>query len=137
MDRRIEERERFTDSNVELLPGVHKVTTSERSVTVKIVGADGRQREYHSMDSVPPEIRSQIEALEAEPMRGDEASMVETSRTENAIISKITRRKDITEFKITDASGVENIYHSLEEVPAEVRAAIAEAEAKLRDQTRY
>ena len=33
-------------------------------------------------------------------------------------------------YKIVDGSGVERIYHSLEEMPPEIREAIAKAEGK-------
>ncbi len=46
------------------------------------------------------------------------------------IVSVAIRRKNISVYKIVDESGVERIFHSLEEMPPEIRAAIAEAEEK-------
>lgn len=111
-------------------PGSNVVT--KRSVTIKIVREGGEQHEYSSMEEVPPEIRSEIEALEKEVAheRGSELSVTETSQMGDAITSKIIRRKNISVYKIIDDSGVERTYHSLEEMPPDIRAAIAEAENK-------
>jgi hypothetical protein len=111
-------------------PGSNVVT--KKSVTIKIVREGGEQHEYSSMEEVPPEIRSEIEALEKEIAheRGSELSVTETSQTGDAITSKIICRKNISVYKIIDDSGVERTYHSLEEMPPDIRAAIAEAENK-------
>jgi hypothetical protein len=104
----------------------------EKSVTIKTVGEDGEQHEYSSMEEAPPEIRAEIETLEREAMqeKAKELSVTETSQRGNAITSKIMHRKDISVYKIVDESGVERVYHSLEEMPPEIRAAIAEAQNK-------
>jgi hypothetical protein len=104
----------------------------KKSVTIKTVGEDGEQHEYSSMEEVPPEIRSEIAAIEQEAAQesGNELSVTETSQTGNAFTSKIIHRKNISVYKIIDDSGVERTYHSLEEMPPEIRAAIAEAEEK-------
>jgi polysaccharide deacetylase 2 family uncharacterized protein YibQ len=84
------------------------------------------------MEEVPPEIRLEIETLEkeADQERDNELSVTETSQTGNAITSTIIHRKNISVYKIVDDSGVERTYHSLEEMPPEIRVAIAEAEKK-------
>jgi hypothetical protein len=104
----------------------------KKSVTIRTVGEDGQQKEYSSMEEVPPEIRSEIAALEKEAAqeRGNELSVTETSQMGNAITSKIIHRKNISVYKIIDDSGVERTYHSLEEMPPELRAAFAEAQKK-------
>ena len=101
-----------------------------KSVTIRTLGEDGQQHEYSSMEEVPPEIRSEIEALEKEAAqeKGSELSVTETSQEGNAITSKIIRRKNISVYKIIDDSGVERTYHSLEEMPPAIRTAVEEAE---------
>jgi len=101
----------------------------KKSVTIKTVGEDGEQHEYSSMEEVPPEIRSEIEAIQKEAAQevGSEFSVTEISQAGNAITSKTIHRKNISVYKIIDDSGVERTYHSLEEMPPEIRAAIAEA----------
>ncbi len=109
-------------------------TVVNKTVSIKTVGEDGQQHTYSSMDQVPPELRAEIEALEKEAaqQKGEELSVTERSQTGNAFTSKIIQRKSVSTYKIVDESGVERVYHSLEEMPPEVRAAIAEAENKLK-----
>lgn len=106
-----------------------------KSVTIRTVNEHGEEHEYSSMEEAPPEIRSEIEALEREAMqqKGEELSVAESSETGNAITSKIIHRKSVTVYKIVDESGVERVYHSLEEMPPEIRAAIAKAETNRGD----
>ncbi len=101
----------------------------KKSITIKTVGEDGEQHEYSSMAEVPPEIRLQLEALqkEAAQEKGSEVSVTEVSQAGNAITSKVTHIKNVSVYKIVDEHGVERVYHSLEEMPSEIRAAIAEA----------
>jgi hypothetical protein len=104
----------------------------KKSLTIKTVGEDGEQHEYSSIEEVPPEIRAEIEALEKEAAqeKGNELSVTETSQSGNAITSKIIHRKNVSVYKIIDASGVERTYHSLEEMPPEIREALGEWENK-------
>jgi hypothetical protein len=104
----------------------------KKSITIKTVGEDGEEHEYSSLEEVPPEFRAEIETLERDAMqaRGKELSVTERSQTGNAITSTIIHRKNVSVYKIVDESGVERVYHSLEEMPPEIRAAIAEAEDK-------
>lgn len=104
----------------------------QKSVKVKMVGEDGQEHEYSSMEEVPPEIRQKLETLEKEAMeeKGKEWSVTETAQSGNAITSSVIRRKEISVYKIIDESGVERVYHSLEEMPPEIRAAFAEAQGK-------
>jgi hypothetical protein len=84
------------------------------------------------MEEAPSEIRAEIEALEKEAAqdKGNELSVTETSQTGDAVTSKSIYRKNVSVYKIVDESGVERTYHSLKEMPPEIRAAIAEAEEK-------
>jgi len=110
-------------------PGANVV---KKSVSIKTVGEDGEQHEYSSMEEAPSEIRAEIEALEKEAAqdKGNELSVTETSQTGDAVTSKSIYRKNVSVYKIVDESGVERTYHSLKEMPPEIRAAIAEAEEK-------
>lgn len=101
----------------------------ETSVSIKTIGEDGEQHEYSSMDAVPPEIRAEIETLEREVAqeKGKELSVTETSQRGNTITKKVICRRDVSVYKIIDESGVERTYHSLEDLPPEIRAAITKA----------
>ena len=87
---------------------------------------------YSSLDEAPPEIRAEIEALEREALqqKGEELSVTERSQRGNALTSKTIHRKNVTVYKLVDESGVERVYHSLEEMPPEIRAAIAQADTR-------
>jgi hypothetical protein len=108
----------------------------KKSVRITTVSADGERHEYSSLEDVPPEIRLQMEALEKEGIqgKGSESSVVECTQTGNAITLKTTRRESLSVYKIVDESGAERIYHSPEEMPPEIRAAIADAERKPKDE---
>ncbi len=105
-------------------------TVVKRSMAIRTVDADGKEHQYSSMDQVPPEIRPQLEALEKEAaqQKGTEISITENSPQGNTLTSKTIR--NISVYKIVDESGVERTYHSLDEMPPEIRAAIEEAEKK-------
>src|SRR5207302_826963 len=108
-------------------------TVVRKSVRIKTVDEGGQVHEYSSIEQAPPEMRSQIEAVEKAAQEfGKELAVTETSQTGNAITSSIIREKNISVYKIVDESGAERVYHSLEEMPPEVRAAIADAEQKLK-----
>ncbi len=124
-------RELESPGQVEIRPGSNVV---KRSISIETVGTDGVPHQYSSMEEVPPELRSEIEALqqEAAQEKGSEVSVTETSQTGNAIKSNVIHSKKVSVYKIVDDSGVERTYHSLDEMPAEIRVRIAEAEKKLK-----
>jgi hypothetical protein len=108
------------------------VTTIDKSVTIETVGEDGERHVYHSMEELPPEIRSKLEALEAEAKdaKRKESFTTNTQQTGNSFTIKSVRRQEVSVYKIIDESGVDRTYHSLEEMPPEIRAAILEAGEK-------
>src|SRR6516165_11678071 len=89
----------------------------KRTVTIKTTDKDGQRHEYHSLDEVPEELRSQIEKLEWEGLKESLSSS-----SLNGLTSKIIGKKSISVFKVKDASGNERTYHSLDELPPEIRA---------------
>jgi hypothetical protein len=111
-----------------------QTTIMKKSVSITTTDADGTQHEYSSMEEAPPEIRSQLEALEkeADQQKGDAISITESSQQGSTFTSKVIQHKNISVYKIVDESGVEHTYHSLEEMPPEIRAAFEEAEKKTR-----
>ncbi|MGO8925934.1 MAG: hypothetical protein ACLQU3_03420 [Limisphaerales bacterium] len=94
----------------------------ENTVTIKGTDEAGQQHEYHSLDEVPPEVRAEIEAMKSVPWQ-------ETCRCSSADgrTTEIRSEKTRSTFKFTDASGTEHIYHSLEEMPPELRAGVEQA----------
>jgi hypothetical protein len=112
-------------------PGPHVLKFKTR-VTIATLDKDGNRHEYHSVDEAPVEMRSQIETLESEAMKEQvnplSAETLAQAAGKPGIISKLT----VSIFKSKDASGRERIYHSLDELPPEIRAAV-EAAKKKRD----
>jgi hypothetical protein len=86
---------------------------------------DGQHHEYHSLDEVPPELRKDIEKLESEALK--ESLQASSS---DGLTTRILSRKTASVFKVKDASGNERVYHSLEELPTEIRAAFEKAQKK-------
>jgi hypothetical protein len=104
----------------------------EKSVSIKIVDEEGREQVYASLEEAPPEIRSQLEELERQAVRepGKRSSTMEASRVGDVFTTKVVSEKNVSIYKIVDESGAEHTYHSLEEMPPDIRAAMEEAERK-------
>ena len=111
-------------------PNSETTTVVKETVSIRTTYPDGTQHEYSSMEQVPPEIRSQLEALEKEAaqQKGNEISISEKSAQGNTFTSKIIQQKNISMYKVVDESGVERTYHSLDEMPPEIRAAFEKGE---------
>jgi hypothetical protein len=101
-------------------PGSH-VIKSEKTVNIVTVDKDGNRHEYHSLNEVPLAMRSQFEKLESEVLK-DESKLftVETLKELKGSPGIISKKSSAT-YKIKDGSGEEHIYHSLDEVPPEMR----------------
>jgi len=91
----------------------------------QIKDATGQERIYHSLDEVPWEKRSQIEKLESDAMK--EADLLSSEALEQAKDSAGVSQKTISIYTVRDASGQERTYHSLEELPPDLRAMIENA----------
>ena len=102
------------------------IVNIKKTVTIKTMDKNGERHEYHSLDEVPPEMRAEFEKLESAVMKekGNSLSFTETSPTGNAITSGMIGKKSASLFKIKDASGNERIYHSLDELPPDVRGLV-------------
>ncbi|HTL18215.1 MAG TPA: zinc ribbon domain-containing protein [Patescibacteria group bacterium] len=94
------------------------VVKIKKTITIKTTDKDGQRHEYHSLDEAPPELASQIKKLESEALN---------QASKEALTSGIISRKTVTIFKVRDPSGKEHIYHSLDEMPSELRESVAKA----------
>lgn len=94
----------------------------QKTISIKTNDKDGRQHEYHSLEEVPQEIRTEIEKLESEALK-----KTLTTSSSDGLATTITSEKTFSIFKVKDASGNERVYHSLDELPPEVRKAIEQA----------
>lgn len=70
-----------------------------------VTNKKGERHVYHSLDELPPELRTTVQSALTDAMQG------KSSKT----------------FKVRDASGQERTYGSLEEMPAELRALVDRA----------
>jgi hypothetical protein len=94
-------------------PGPHTLVLN-RTESFKIISKQGEQKVYRSIDEVPPEYREDLVKLQAEVAKSPQG----------ATTSRFVVHKDRAEIKLRDASGNEQVYHSLEEMPPQWRALI-------------
>lgn len=99
------------------LVSVHK------TLSIKTTDPDGQKHEYHSLEEVPPELRDEIKKIESEALK-------ETFRTTSTegLTTKMVSKKSLSIYKIKDEAGNERVYHSLEELPPEIRKALEQPE---------
>jgi hypothetical protein len=88
----------------------------------------GQHHEYHSLKEVPPELRTEIEKLRPEDFKEDLSAP-----SSDGFTAKWISDKTISVFKVKDALGNEHTYHSLEELPPEIRAALEKAQNQAKD----
>jgi hypothetical protein len=116
------------------VPGLPRrpLVTFKKTVDIRATDKDGVKHEFHSLDEAPPELRAEIEKLESAVLGEMNAStsVTETLPEGNATKSHFIVKKNVSMYKIRDASGNERIYHSLEELPPEIRAAFEKARDK-------
>ena len=105
-------------------PGRHALKI-KKTVGIKTTDRAGVVRKYHSLDEAPPELRGEIEKLQSEELKADPSFA--TAEGNAPVIYSL---KNVTIFKVKDAQGNERIYHSLDELPPEIRAAIERARGK-------
>jgi hypothetical protein len=103
------------------------VITIKKTVSIKTTDKDGQRHDYHSMEELPPELRAEIEKMESEAVKEGLSS---SSSSSNDVTTKIVRKRTYSVFKVKDASGNEQVYHSLDELPSEIRAALEKAQQK-------
>jgi hypothetical protein len=115
-------------------PGPHVFTLNlNKKVTIKTVGRDGTRREYHSLAEAPLDLQQAVEKMqsELEQGKGDSISVeLPPEASGNTTRRKFFTKQSVSVFKIRDAKGQEQTYHSLEELPPEIRAAYEKAMKK-------
>jgi hypothetical protein len=121
-------REPLHLDNLENFESTAGANVVPNSVSIKVTGRDGVEREYSSLGEVPPDLRAEVESLqsEAEKEKGLETTFVKTSRLDEPFAVNVVHQKNVSLYKIIDESGAEHIYHSLDEMPPEIRAAVLE-----------
>lgn len=104
----------------------------KKTESFKIIGKSGEQHTYHSLAEVPPELRENCEKLEAQAMKELLSGQPSVDAPTPAQPGIITRRTSMV-IRIKDSTGKVQTYHSLDEMPPEVRAKFEKARAALGD----
>lgn len=103
-------------------------------VHIQITDESGQVHNYSSMDELPQEYRKAIESIEKKPSSKDgiDHSTTEVSQSGDIVMARTVEHRSSTQYKFKDESGREHLYHSLEEMPPELRDAViaAKKEAK-------
>ena len=133
-------------------PGDTETVSVDEVTLYQVMGADGRERTYHSLDEMPPKLRAQVEKAFAHkgqaqagghrhdsqsPPHKDAAALADAiDRASLAALDEIPpeTRHQFEEFaappkpgqkftfKFRGPDGQEHTYHSLDELPPDVRA---------------
>jgi hypothetical protein len=98
--------------------------TIKKTVSIKTTDKDGQRHEYHSLAEAPPELRGEVEKVESEALKQG----LSCSSSTDGLSTQITGTKKVSMCKVKDAYGHERVYHSVEELPPEIRAALERAE---------
>jgi hypothetical protein len=111
----------------------HSLITIKKAVEIRTTDKDGVKHEHHSVNEVAPEMRAEIEKLESMLLGeiGTAATVAENSREGNAAKSSFLFKKNVSVYQVRDVSGNERVYHSLEELPPEIRAALEKSRHKI------
>ena len=97
----------------------------QKTVTIKATDKDGQKKEYHSLEELPPALRAEVEKVQSEAWKKSLSASSSDGST-----NEIRIEKKVSVFKVKDASGKEQIYHSLDEMPPAIRKAFEKARAK-------
>lgn len=102
---------------------------SHKSVHIEITDESGRVHNYSSIDEVPLEYRKAIDSIGKQATSEDakDHSTTEISESGDAVVVRTSHFRSSTQYKFKDESGVEHVYHSLEEMPPELRDAVIAA----------
>ena len=102
---------------------------SQDKVHIQITDEFGHVHNYSSIDEVPQEYRKAIDSIgeKATSEDGKDHSTTEISQSGEAVITRTVEHRSSTQYKFMDESGVERVYHSLEEMSPELRDAVIAA----------
>lgn len=108
-------------------PGTHTLVTWKNE-TFRNIDNQGAKHVYHSLDEMPPDIRATFEKLQSETTKGLDAGQLLSEVLKGTLKpGTIVSRTDFQEFRIQDETGKEQVYHSLDEMPPELREAYEKA----------
>lgn len=100
------------------------VVGTKSTTRITLVDKDGNRHEYKSVDDVPPGMRSQIEELEVDAMKESSGLLSAEALAETKDQLGTIIHKSLTAYKFRDTAGHEHVYHSLDELPPNIQAAL-------------
>jgi len=105
-------------------PRTPVIVAAKKDTIIKFTDENGQEHEYHSLDELPPDLRAEIQKLEKEG-RSREVKSVSFDGPNMKFTSQLTvhSEKTVSTYQIIDEDGHEQVYHSLEEMPPEIREA--------------
>jgi hypothetical protein len=109
-------------SRIKLAPNSATLVLT-KDVRIESIGRKSVKHVYHSLDEVPPEFRAAAEKLKAE---------LDAKPGSDVVSNDTIIRENIQEFKIKNAFGKEQVYHSLNEMPPETRALFEKLQGRLK-----
>ena len=99
----------------------------KKNVSIQSIDKHSVKHVYKSLDEMPPELRAEIEKMTKELETGPRSSGV----SKETLPGETVIREDFQEYKFKDATGKEQVYHSLDEMPPETRALFEKLRGKL------
>jgi hypothetical protein len=99
----------------------------ERSEKITMVDREGNRREYRSVEELPPAQRAQMEKLREDALKGQE-DLLQGLAAAKGDKPGLISRQTTSIYRVRDAAGNERVFHSLEELPPEMRAALQRAQ---------
>ncbi|HEY3760466.1 MAG TPA: zinc ribbon domain-containing protein [Verrucomicrobiae bacterium] len=114
-------------------PVVTHTTVVKKTENIEVIGKSGEQHTYHSLAEVPPELREDIEKLEAQALNELAGGQPSTDSLTTPDRPGIITRQSTMLIKIKDHTGKEQTYHSVDEMPPDVRAKFEKMRALLGD----
>lgn len=110
-------------------PTIHRQVirkTEIKEQPFQIVEATGQQQVYRSLEEVPPELRSTVEealrAAASGAAAGGKVRVTVKIEESRRTVSPAATQDAKVRITVKDASGQERTYHSVEEMPPEIRA---------------
>lgn len=108
----------------------------QERVHIQVTDEFGQVHNYASVDELPLEYRAAIDAIRKQPPSKADPnhSTTEVSQSGDAVVTRTVEHRSSTQYKFKDESGRDYCYHSLEDMPPELRAAVIAAKNESKTQ---
>jgi len=96
-----------------------------KNISITTTDKTGERHQYHSLEELPPDLRQEIEKAEAEALKEGLGPAAP-----GKVTGTFVKTMKTSLFKVKDAAGNEHVYHSLDELPPDMRAAFERIQDK-------